>query len=187
MENEEMNPSYWPSVIVGALIVSIATTVAGLGLLYFVAGSEPSMGIMITSSLFVPITCLVGLIGGIISTRHYAKTHDVTFPIGTGALIGLFTGVIAAIIGGVLGLIWDLVDPTLLDRFAETMVGAIEMNEQIPDSQKDQIITDMEQNFADQQSAGGMVKSIAIQCGILGFVNLLSGMIGAKIFASEEE
>jgi len=129
----------------------------------------------------------VGLIGGIIATRHYAKTHDVTFPIGTGALIGLFTGIAAAIIGGILGQVWGLVDPTLLERFGDTMVGAIDMNEQIPDGQKDQIISDMQQGFEDQQSIGGIIKGIAINSGVLGFVNLLSGMIGAKIFASEEE
>ncbi|HBZ39609.1 MAG TPA: hypothetical protein DEO59_14470 [Balneola sp.] len=61
------------------------------------------------------------------------------------------------------------------------------MNDQIPESQKDEIITSMEESFEDQSSMGGVLKGIAINAGVLGFVNLLSGMIGAKIFASEEE
>ncbi|MEO9884836.1 MAG: DUF4199 family protein [Balneola sp.] len=187
MENEEMKPSYWPSVIQAAIIVAVVTTVVGLGLLYYVAGSEPSMGIMMISGLTIPVTCLIGLIGGILATRSYAKAYDVTFPIGTGALIGLFTGIIAALIAGVLGQIWNFVDPTLTERFAETMIGAFEMNDQIPDAQKDEIIMSMEQGFEDQNSIGGILKGIAINAGVLGFVNLLSGMIGAKIFASEEE
>jgi len=187
MENEEIKPSYWPSVIQAAIIVAVVTTVVGLGLLYYVAGSEPSMGIMMISGLTIPVTCLIGLIGGILATRSYAKAYDVTFPIGTGALIGLFTGIIAALIAGVLGQIWNFVDPTLTERFAETMIGAFEMNDQIPDAQKDEIIMSMEQGFEDQNSIGGILKGIAINAGVLGFVNLLSGMIGAKIFVSEEE
>ena len=90
-------------------------------------------------------------------------------------------------VGGIIGQIWNLVDPTLMERFADTMIGAFEMNDQIPESQKDEIITSMEESFEDQSSMGGVLKGIAINAGVLGFVNLLSGMIGAKIFASEEE
>ena len=187
MENEEMKPNYWPSVIQAAIIVAVATTVVGLGLLYYVAGSEPSMGIMMISGLTLPITCLIGLIGGILATRSYAKAFDITFPIGTGAQIGLFTGIVAAVIGGIIGQVWNIVDPTLMERFADTMIGAFEMNDQISESQKDEIINNMEEGFAEQSSLGGILKGIAIQAGLLGFVNLLSGMIGAKIFASEEE
>jgi len=187
MENEEMKPSYWPSVIQAAIIVAVVTTVVGLGLMYYVAGSEPSMGVMMISGLTIPITCLIGLIGGILATRSYAKAYDLTFPIGTGALIGLFTGIIAAVVGGILGQVWNLIDPTLPERFADTMIGAFEMNDQIPESQKDEIIMGMEESFENQNSMGGILKAVAINAGVLGFVNLLSGMIGAKIFASEEE
>jgi hypothetical protein len=45
----------------------------------------------------------------------------------------------------------------------------------------------MEQGFEEQSSLGGILKGVAINAGVLGFVNLLSGMVGAKIFASEEE
>ncbi|MFY0698412.1 MAG: DUF4199 family protein [Balneola sp.] len=187
MENEEMKPSYWPSVIQAAIIVAVVTSVVGLGLVYYVAGSEPSMGVMMISGLSIPITCLIGLIGGILATRSYAKAFDITFPIGTGAQIGLFTGIIAAVVGGIIGQIWGLVDPSLMERFADTMIGAFEMNDQIPEAQKDEIITSMEEGFEDQSSMGGILKGIAINAGVLGFVNLLSGMVGAKIFASEEE
>jgi hypothetical protein len=74
-----------------------------------------------------------------------------------------------------------------MERFADTMIGAFEMNDQIPESQKDEIITNMEQGFEEQSSLGGILKGVAINAGVLGFVNLLSGMVGAKIFASEEE
>ena len=108
---------------------------------------------------------------------------------GTGMEFGaVFTAtIIAAVVGGIIGQIWNLVDPTLMERFADTMIGAFEMNDQIPESQKDEIITSMEESFEDQSSMGGVLKGIAINAGVLGFVNLLSGMIGAKIFASEEE
>ncbi len=187
MENEQVQPSYWPSVMIGAIIVSVVTSIFGFALLYYVAGSEPGMGTLMISGLTIPITCLVGLIGGIISTRHYAKTYDITFPIGKGALIGLFTGIAAAIMATIIGQIWNLVDPGLMDRFGETIIAAFEQAGNIPEAQKEESIASMMENFEKQKTLGGILQGLAINMGVLGIVNLISGMIGAKIFASEEE
>lgn len=190
MENEQIeqaNPSYWTSVMIGALVVALLSSVAGTALLYYAAGAEASMSLLIVSSLFVPVTCLVGLFGGIISTRHYAKTYDLTFPIGKGALIGFLTGVVAAVIGSIISLLWTkLIDPSLMEAFASNMVSAMEMVE-MPQAQREQAISSMMENMETQNTAGGIVKSFAINAGILGAVNAITGMIGAKIFASEKE
>lgn len=190
MEHEQIEneiPSYWNSVLIGALIVAILSSVAGTILLYYVAGTEPSMSLLIVSSLFVPVTCLVGLVGGLISTRHYAKTNDVTFPIGKGALIGLLTGVLAAVFSSVISLIWtQLIDPSLMEAFTNNMISAMESVE-MPQAQREQSINGMMENKEKQNSAGGILTSLAINAGILGVVNAITGMIGAKLFASEKE
>jgi len=190
MEEEHMdsvNPSYWTSVMIGALIVSLITSVAGIGLLYYGAGAEASMSLLIVSSLFVPVNCLLGLIGGVIATRHYAKTYDLTFPIGKGALIGFLTGVVAAVISTSISQIWSLViDPSLMDAFFNNMISALDTID-MPQAQKEQSINGMVESMENQNSAGNIFKSLLINAGILGIVNAITGMIGAKIFASEQD
>lgn len=190
MEHEEIengNKSYWNSVLIGALVVAILSSVAGTVLLYYVAGTEPSMSLLIVSSLFVPVTCLVGLVGGLISTWHYARTCDVTFPIGKGALIGLLTGVLAAVFSSVISLIWtQLIDPSLMEAFTNNLISAMESVD-MPQAQREQSIDGMIENRERQNSAGGILASLAINAGILGVVNAITGMIGAKIFASDKE
>lgn len=187
MDNYEQpeSPSFWPSVLIGAFIVSIVSSVLGLFLAYYIAGSEPSMTMLAISGLSVPITCLFGLIGGIIASRHYAKTYEITFLIGKGALIGLYTGVLAAVLSTVITQLWYLVDPTLPERFSQAMISVFEQME-MPAAQKEETLSQMQAQFESQQSFGAILQGLAINAGILGFVNVISGMIGAKIFASED-
>lgn len=179
-------PNYWNSVFIGALVVAISTSVVGLVMLYYLAGAEPSMSMMIMSGLLMPITCLVGMFGGFISVRHYAKTYDITFKMGTGALVGLFTGIAAAVISGILGQLWNIVDPALVDNFANNMVSALETMD-MPDAQREQTISQMMENIEAQKAVGGIIKGVLINAVVLGVVNAISGMIGAKMFAAPEE
>lgn len=183
---QETTPNYWNSVFIGAFIVAILTTVVGLIMLYYLAGAEPSMSMMIMSGLLMPITCLVGMFGGFIAVRHYAKTFDITFKMGTGALIGLFTGIAAAVISGILGQLWNMVDPALVDNFASNMVSALETMD-MPDAQREQTISRMMENIESQKAIGGIIKGVLINAAVLGVVNAITGMIGAKMFAAPEE
>ena len=183
---QNSQPSYWTSVMIGALIISIVTTITGLGLLYNLARSEPSMSMMIMAGLIIPITCLLGGFGGFISNRHYAKTFDLSFPIGKGALIGFFTGLIAAIFSTLISQIWtNLIDPMLMENFANNMVSAIELIE-MPEAQREQSINDVMADFENQNSNGKIFKDLGISAVSLGIINAISGIIGAKVFASEE-
>ena len=155
---QNSQPSYWESILLGALIVAIITSIVGTGLSYYISGAEPSMSMMITAGLFVPLTCLFGAFGGFVSNRHYAKNFDITFPIGKGALIGFYTGVIAAIFMTILSLIWTkIIDPSLMDNFANNMIAAFEQMD-MPEAQKEQSINDMVANFERQNSVGGILK-----------------------------
>ena len=183
---QNSQPSYWTSVTIGALIISIVTSIAGLGLLYNLAGSEPSMSMMIMAGLFIPITCLFGGFGGFISNRHYAKTFDLSFPIGKGALIGFFTGLVAAVFSTLISLIWtNLIDPMLMENFANNMVSAFELIE-MPEAQREQSINDIMADVENQNSIGKIFRDLGISAVSLGIINAISGIIGAKVFASEE-
>lgn len=185
MENEQALPSYWNSVLIGALTVAIITGALGIILMYYVAGAEPSMTLMVISGLTLPLTCLLGLVGGIIATRHYARTFDITFTIGKGALIGLFTGVLAAIFASIISQLWMMIDPSLMESFYQNMIFAMEQIG-MPQDQLNDAVANMEQTQAQQQTLGGMAIGVLINALVLGIVNAITGMIGAKIFASEE-
>lgn len=187
MENEEMKPNYWPSVLIGAITVGILVSIGLNGVNYYIASSEPGVGALAASGGILVVGCLLGLIGGFISTRHYAKTHEVAFTIGQGALIGLFTGLISSIIVSIVGYIIYLFDPTLPERVTDVLIQTFETMEGMTDAQREQSIIGLEEGLEEGQSIVGVLKQTALMALILGFVNLLSGMIGAKIFASEEE
>ncbi|WP_157939376.1 DUF4199 domain-containing protein [Gracilimonas amylolytica] len=185
MDNEQTSPSYWNSVLIGALTVALITGGLGIILMYYVAGAEPSMTLMVVSGLTLPLTCLFGLVGGVIATRHYAKTFDITFTIGQGALIGLLTGAVAAIFATVISQLWMMIDPALMENFYENMIYSMEQIG-MPQAQLNDAIDNMEQTRAQQQSLGGIALGVLINAIVLGIVNAITGMIGAKIFASEE-
>ena len=185
MDNEQAAPSYWNSVLIGALTVALITGGLGIILMYYVAGAEPSMTLMVVSGLTLPLTCLFGLVGGVIATRHYAKTFDITFTIGQGALIGLLTGAVAAIFATVISQLWMMIDPALMENFYENMIYSMEQIG-MPQAQLNDAIDNMEQTRAQQQSLGGIALGVLINAIVLGIVNAITGMIGAKIFASEE-
>lgn len=185
MENEQVVPTYWNSVLIGALTVALITGGLGILLMYYVAGADPSMTVMVVSGLTLPLTCLFGLVGGIISTRHYAKTFDITFTIGQGALIGLLTGAIAAIFATIISQLWMLIDPALMENFYDNMIYSMEQIG-MPQAQLNDTIDNMQQTREQQQSIGGIALGLLINAVVLGIVNAITGMIGAKIFASEE-
>jgi uncharacterized membrane protein len=183
MENEQIqeNPSYWNSVIIASLIVGIVVIAFAIIGGYMTLGSEPSGSIFSSAQIFTIIGCLVGAIGGVFATWHYAKEYDITYKIGKGALIGLLVGLGATIVYVILGQIWNIIDPGFQQALVDWNIQNIEAM-QIPAEAKEQAIAGMENPNS--------VKNIGIQALFtfvgLGILNVISGLIGAKVFASEE-
>ncbi len=187
MENEQVQPSYWSSVLIGALFTAFVIFIISLVSGYMTIGAEPT-GSMFTPGQFIGIlACLIGAFGGIVSTRQYAKTNDITFTIGQGALIGLFTGLIAAVISTVLAQLWQFVDPAYVQGIIDSSIANLEAMSNIPDDQKQTIIESTSEKLNSQfKSASGILIGAAISMALFGFLNAITGMIGAKIFASED-
>lgn len=183
MENEEMNASYWPSVFIGAIFIGVIMTVLSLGSQYMTLSDEPTGAQFTLAQLVGFFVCLIAAIGGVISTRHYAKENDITFPIGTGALVGFLTGVVGVVISGVISLIWTkIIDPGLNQRVYDWQIANLEA-QNLPDAQMDMALSFM----PDPTSMSAFFIATGISLVVIGIVNALTGMIGAKIFASEEE
>jgi len=105
----------------------------------------------------------------------------VTYKIGKGALIGLFVGLGATIVAVILGQIWNIIDPSYQQALVDWNIQNFEAM-QMPAEAKEQAIAGME----DPNS----LKNIGLQAVFtfvgLGVMNVISGLVGAKIFASEE-
>lgn len=180
---ENTQASYWPSVMIGALIIGIIMSVLGIVSQYMTINSEP-VGSSFTMGQGVGIiSCLIGAIGGFIATRHYALENEITFPIGKGALIGFFTGVAGVLVSTVISLIWQyIVDPELNQAVYDWSIRNLEaMN--LPAEQ-----LEMQMNFIPEPgSMTALLWAVGIGVVVVGVLNLISGIIGAKVFAKEEE
>lgn len=185
MENEKLHehesPSYWNSVIIASLVVGIVVTVLSLIGGYMTIGSEPSGSFFSTAQLWGTIGCLVGAVGGFIANWHYTKEYNVTYKIGKGALLGLLVGAIGTVVVLVLSQLWNVIDPSYQQALVDWNIENFEAM-QMPAEAKEQAIASMENPNSP--------KNIAIFAATtfvgLGILNVISGLIGAKVFASEE-
>lgn len=182
MENNQVQPSYWNSVIIASLVTALIVTALSLIGGYMTIGSEPSGSMFSPMMLWGTIGCLVGgAIGGVLATWHYAKEYNATYKIGKGALIGLFVGVGTTIFSVIFGQLWNLIDPSYTQAVMDWNIQNAEAM-QVPEEAKQQMIDGM----ADPNSLKGILwGALSIFIGV-GIVNVISGMIGAKVFASEE-
>lgn len=186
MENDKMEsgtPSYWSAVLTGALVIALITAVLGIASQYMIIGSEPVGSAFTLGQGVGSFACLFALIGGIIATRQYAKEYQITFTIGKGALIGLLTGVIGALISSVITLLWNyVIDPELTQAVYDWSIANLEAQNMTQDQ--------LEATMAFIPKPGGL-SSILWQSLIgvvtFGIMNAISGLVGAKIFASEED
>ncbi len=181
MENEQTQPSYWNSVILASLITAILVTPFSLIGGYMTLGSEPSGSFFSSAQLFSTIGCLVGALGGLFANWHYVKENDVTYKIGKGALLGLMVGLGATIFSVIISQIWNVIDPGFQEALIEWNIQNLEAM-QMPAEAREQAIA----GFDDPNS----LQNIGLQALFtfigLGIVNVISGLIGAKVFASEE-
>lgn len=177
-DQQQTNPSYWNSVIIAALITAIVVTIFSLIGGYMTIGTEPSGSFFSSAQLFSTLGCLIGALGGLYANWHYTKAYDVNYKIGKGALIGLLVGAVATVFSLLLGEIWGFIDPGFEEAIIDWNIQNMEAM-QMPAEAKEQAIAGLEE--------GTSVFMEALYTFIgLGIVNVISGLIGAKVFASEE-
>lgn len=186
MENEyeeSGSQSYWGSVIIGGLIIGLIMSIMGLVSQYITISNEPTGSSFGIGQLIGTVACLVGAIGGIIATRHYADAVDEPFTIGKGALIGFLTGVAGVLLSTVVTFVWIyIVDTGLTQAFYDWQVANIEV-QNLPDAQME-----MAMSFIPEPgSTSALMFQVGIGLVVVGILNAISGMIGTKIFSKEEE
>lgn len=169
-------PSYWNAVITAGLITGTILTVIQLTTSYMTIAGSSATGMPI-------IGCLIASIAGIISNWMYAKGYDLTYPIGKGALLGVFSGIITSIVTFSLSLFWTkVIDTGMNEAIIEATLKSFE------DQGLSQEEIDMAQSFIpDPNSLVGLIITFLLALAMYVVINLISGIISAKIFAKEEE
>lgn len=181
-ENSNL-PSYWTSVAISGVIFGILSFALSLVSTYAMINSEPSGSFFSPVQLLGVLVCLVGAFGGMMATWHYANEHDVAIKLGKGALIGFLTGVGITIVSVLLNQVWQVVDPDMTQKLIDSTIANMEAMD-IPDAQKQQAIDSTVQNMQGQKNIGTQLLWGLPMNGVL---NLITGVIGAKIFGKQED
>ncbi|REL24569.1 DUF4199 domain-containing protein [Rhodohalobacter sp. SW132] len=173
---------YMPSAGIVGAIFSVITFAIGLAIGYQQIGSEPSGSFLSPTMLGGVVICLVSCLAGALAVWHFTKEVTPFIKLGQGAALGFITGAVMVILTAILGEIWNFIDPSYTENLVEATIANVEAMD-LPDSQKDQMIDGMAESVRSQQSFGSqIIWGIPMN----GLLNLVTAMIGVKIFAKKE-
>ena len=179
---EQANPSYWNSVFIAGvlfgLILFVISTIGG----YATISSEPTGAIFSPTQLIGTVGCLFGAFGGMLATWHFAREYDTVIKLGRGALIGFLVGLVIVAVNILLVQIWSIIDPDMTQQMIDSAVANIEAMD-VPDQQKQMTIDMTVDGLRSRENIGSQLLWGIPMYGIL---NLITGMIGAKLFGKEE-
>lgn len=174
---------YLPSAGIVGLIFSVITFAIGIAMGYYQIGADPSgsfVSPMMLSGVFI---CLIGILAGAVAVWHFTKEVTPYMKLGQGALLGFITGVVIVLISAVFNEIWHFIDPAYTDKLVEATIANVEAMD-MPESSKNDMIDGMAESVRSQQSfSSQLVWGIPIN----GILNLISGMVGVKLFAQNKE
>jgi len=173
---------FLPSSSIVGLIFGLITFVVGLFFIYQQINSDPSgsmMG-MLLGSLSMLAVCLIAACAGLVAVWHFTKEVTSTLKLGQGAIIGFLTGAVIAVVSVVLSEIWStFIDPDMMKNYADAMIANFEAMD-MPQSTLD----DMAESFEEGDS---MFRQLFLNIPLYGVMNLLTALIGVKIFADKPE
>ncbi|WP_340106883.1 DUF4199 domain-containing protein [Rhodohalobacter sp. 8-1] len=171
-----------PSATVVGLIFSIITFAIGLAVGYYEISSEATGAMLSPSMLSGTVICLISLLGGVLAVWHFVKEVNPYIKLGQGAALGFLTGAVMVILSAVYSEVWNFIDPDYTEQLVEATIANVEAMD-LPDAQKDAMIDSMASSVRQGQS---FVSQILWGIPVSGILNLLSGMVGVKIFAKKE-
>ncbi|MEX0771015.1 MAG: DUF4199 domain-containing protein [Balneolaceae bacterium] len=186
-QHQEVRPSpeitsYWTSVLLVGGIFSLVSFVIGLIFGYIQIGSEP------TGSMFTPfmmsgvVICLATCVAGLVAVWHYCREVTPVIKLGRGALIGFLTGVAVVVFSSVLNELWLYIDPEYTQKLLENIVQNVEAMD-VPAETRDQLVDQMAAGIQGQNFLNQLLWGIPST----GLLNLLTGMLGVKLFAEKKE
>lgn len=190
---DEQNSKMDSSVTINQFLPSAALVGAIFGLISFVLGlffgyqqinSEPSGSFLSPTLIGGVVVCLITSFAGLVAVWHFAKEASPSLSMGQGAALGFMAGAVIAIVSVLLNQIWvTLVDPEYTAKMIESSIAAIEMLD-FPESTKDDMIDAISESMEQGASLG---RQLFIGVPVNGLLNLITALIGVKIFAEKKE
>ncbi|CAN5302392.1 hypothetical protein BH23BAC3_BH23BAC3_23890 [soil metagenome] len=174
---------YLPSAGLVGAIFSVITFAIGLAIGYQQISSEPSGSLLSPTIMGGVIICLISCLAGALAVWHFTKEVTPFIKLGQGAALGFMTGAVIVIFTALLNEVWNFIDPDYTEKLVEATIANIEAMD-LPSGQKEQMIDGMAESVRSQQSFGAQILWGIPMYGIL---NLISAMIGVKIFAKKED
>lgn len=175
-------PSYWNSVGVAGVVFGIIIFVISLLGGYATINSEPTGSLLTPVQLLGILACLFGAFGGMLAIWHYAKTYNINISLGRGALIGFLAGVAITVVNVLLNELWTVIDPDMTQQVVDSTIANLEASD-LPEQQKQQMI-DITAGSREGESIG---RQLLTGIPLYGILNLITGIIGAKVFGQNEE
>lgn len=175
---------YLPSIGIVGLIFSLVSFVIGLFFGYQQINAEPTGSIMSPMMFSGVVVCLVSALAGLLAVWHFTREVTPIMTLGQGALIGFLTGAVIVLVSVVLNELWILVfDPEYTSKIMDATIANIEEME-MPAESKQQMIDAMADSMAGGQS---IWQQIFWGVPVTGLLNLVTGLIGVKIFGEKKE
>lgn len=175
---------YLPSIGIVGAIFSLVSFVIGLFFGYQQINAEPTGSFFSPMMLSGVVVCLISSIAGLIAVWHFTREVTPVLTLGQGALIGFLTGAVIVIISVLLNELWiQFFDPDYTAKIMDSAIANIEAME-MPQDSKQQMIDAMADSMATSQS---FWRQIFWGVPITGLLNLITGLIGVKIFGEKKE
>lgn len=172
-----------PSALLVGLIFSIITFAISLAVGYYEIGSEPTGSMLSPSMISGTLICLISILAGALAVWHFTKEVNPYIKLGQGAALGFITGAVMVLLTALFGELWSFIDPEYTEKLVEATIANVEAMD-MPDAQKQPMIDNMASSVRQQSS---FMSQLLWGIPISGLLNLLTGMIGVKIFAKKED
>lgn len=173
--------NYWTSVLLAGGIFAIVSFVLGLIFSYSQFNSEPSGTLISPIMIGNGVVCLATAFAGMLGVWHYTKEVNSTLKLGKGALIGFLSGAFVVVFSTLLNEVWTYIDPAYTEKLIESFVANYEAMD-MPEETKNTMIDATVESLRDQN----ILTTILTGIPLYGLINLITGMIGVKLFASKE-
>lgn len=185
VNQKEENPisKAWPSIVIVGLIFSLVSFALSLFFSYQQINSEPSGSFFSPAMFSGVVICLITCVAGALAVWHFTKEVSKHLTLGQGALIGFLTGAVIVLFSVILNELWQLFDPDFTEKLIEATIANVEAMD-LPAESKNDMIDSMAEGVRSQQS---ILQQLFWGIPITGLLNLVSGMIGVKLFAEKEE
>ncbi len=174
--------SYLPSIGIVGVIFSLITFVIGLFFGYQQINAEPTGSFFSPIMLSGAVICLVSCVAGAIAVWHFTREVTPFMTLGQGALIGFLTGAVIVIVSVLLNELWiSVFDPEYTEKIMDATIANVEAME-IPEDAKQNAIDSAAGQF-NQSTWRQLFWGIPIT----GLLNMITGLLGVKIFGEKKE